>query len=870
MKKLSLATFLLGFAFCALASQEPKNSYFTKRVEGEVPSIDGDFKDQAWQQVDWSVEFTGHRPNFRSIPSQATRFKILYDAKFLYVAIRAEDTQPELIAQRMSRRDGFEGDWVEINIDSYHDQRTAFSFSASASGVKGDEYVSNNGENWDSTWDPIWYLATKVDGEGWNAEFKIPLSQLRFANLPEHVWGIQLTRRLFREEERSTWQPVDPNVIGWVHHFGELRGIKGIKPQKQLEVQPYIVTQLDTYEKEEGNPFLESGQEFKVNAGIDAKFGITSDITLDLTVNPDFGQVEADPSVVNLSAFEQFFREQRPFFLESNNLFDFPTSGGPNNLFYSRRIGRSAQGSVGDDIEFESRTPPTRILSAGKLTGKNSKGFSWGFLTSLTNTVQLETRDTLGQDSKQKVEPLTLYNSGRIQQDFNQGQTVAGAMLNYMQRFDNEGNDLEKLHDNALSGGLDLIHFIFNRKYGFKLQVSGSQVNGSKEAILKTQESNVRLYQRPDNDYRNVDSTRTSLTGTSSRFQFGKKSGSWIWDVGFNHRSPGLELNDMGFLTHTDNINAWAWNRYRIQKQTNFFRQQSYDFSFEQTWDFGGNPTYTGVGTNIRLETNALWRIIINTWQDIMVVRNADLRGGPALRRPNIGGYGISIFSNNRKKFFAGFTPRVNIGEKDMFRSVRLSGRVIYRPTDAWMIEARPTYRFYQDKLQYVDVLNEETDPIYLMAQIDGHEYSASFRVNYNLTPNLTLELWAQPFISIGEYTQYKEVTDSKADKISKRFRNLGEHVQPSSDEDDVLTLVENGQQLASFDDPDFNVVNLRSNLVLRWEYIPGSTLFAVWSTNGSEDIDSRRNDFRNLSPQLFELGGSSTFLIKYTYRFVR
>src|SRR5688572_15331520 len=279
-------------------------SYTTARIEGEAPHIDGKFDDVAWNQVEWGGgEFIQRMPDAGKPASVVTKFKILYDAKNLYIAFKCYDPEPSKIISRMSRRDGFEGDWVEINIDSYNDKRTAFSFTTSVSGVKGDEYVSNNGDNWDAGWDPIWWTKTSIDEEGWVAEIRIPLSQLRFADKPELTWGLQVQRLFFRNQERSQWKYIPPDAGGYVHLMGEMNGIKGIRPQKQLEIQPYIVGKTENFEKEKGNPYA-TGQSSAADVGLDAKIGLTSDVTLDLTVNPDFGQVEADPSQVNLTAFE--------------------------------------------------------------------------------------------------------------------------------------------------------------------------------------------------------------------------------------------------------------------------------------------------------------------------------------------------------------------------------------------------------------------------------------------------------------------------------------------------------------------------------------------------------------------------------------
>lgn len=268
-----------------------KKIYVTKGIEqGEPPAIDGLLNDPIWQTVDWAGDYIERQPDENTPPSYQTKFKIVYDNKYLYIGVRCLDAEPENIVRRMSRRDGFDGDWVEFNIDSYHDKRTAFSFTVTAAGVKGDELVSENGNNWDDSWNPIWYTRTNVDDQGWTAELKIPFSQIKFGKEQNQVWGLQSTRRFFREEERSLWQRVPLDAPGWVSEFGELHGLKNIEPQKQLEIQPYTVVSGETFEAEEGNPFR-TGNENDINFGLDAKIGITNDLTLDLTVNPDFGQI---------------------------------------------------------------------------------------------------------------------------------------------------------------------------------------------------------------------------------------------------------------------------------------------------------------------------------------------------------------------------------------------------------------------------------------------------------------------------------------------------------------------------------------------------------------------------------------------------
>ncbi|MEM0932763.1 MAG: DUF5916 domain-containing protein, partial [Bacteroidota bacterium] len=410
---LLLALFFISFGANAQDSTQvvPKKIYVTRPVaENEPPSIDGLLNDLVWNTVDWTGDYVELQPDENTPPSYQTKFKIVYDSKYLYIGVRCYDAEPDKIVRRLSRRDGFDGDWVEFNIDSYHDKRTAFSFTVTAAGVKGDEFVSNNGNNWDGSWNPIWYTKTNMDDEGWTAELKIPLSQLKFSGAEDQVWGLQSTRRFFRAEERSLWQRKPIDQPGWVSEFGELHGLKNIEPQKQLEIQPYTVTSGETYEAEEGNPFRD-GTENDITVGLDAKIGITNDLTLDLTVNPDFGQVEADPSAIALDGFQIFFREQRPFFVENKNIFDFNVSQseagntfGFDNVFYSRRIGRSPQGSPDTaDNEFVEQPDNTPIIGAAKFSGKTKDGWAIGVLESVTAKRYASIVDDTGEGRREVV-----------------------------------------------------------------------------------------------------------------------------------------------------------------------------------------------------------------------------------------------------------------------------------------------------------------------------------------------------------------------------------------------------------------------------------------------------------------------------------
>jgi hypothetical protein len=873
MKSL-LFSLLLGVCdWPALSQNDSTKSYTTAQVRGEPPVIDGKINDPAWEQVAWAGgDFRQVNPDKGKPASVQTRFKILYDLKNLYVAFRCYDPDPSTIARRMSRRDGFEGDWVEINIDSYYDKRTAFSFTSSVSGVKGDEYISNNGDYWDPGWDPIWYLKTSIDQDGWVAELRIPLSQLRFADKPELTWGIQVQRLYFRNQERSQWQYIPPDAAGYVHLMGEMKGIHGIRPQKQVEIQPYIVARTESFEKQEGNPYA-SGSASAMDAGLDAKIGITSDITLDLTVNPDFGQVEADPSQVNLTAFELFFQERRPFFIEGNNTLNFPVSQFNNNtLFYSRRIGRQPQGSVDTDIsgqdnvtEYSKAERGTTILGAAKLTGKNKKGFSWAILESVTGREYAEI-DSVGFKREQLVEPLTNYFVSRAQQDINKGNTTLGAMFTATNR-KIEDTRLQWLHDGAYSGGIDLVHHWKKRTYYVSAKGVMTQVKGSKEAIAQTQLSSERYFQRPDNHHTEFNPDRTSLTGTGGQLIIGKKSGNLVSDLGVVWQSPELELNDIGFLSQTDNISQWFWMQYRVLKPVGITRWQRYNINEWREHDFGMKKINEGYNVNAHFEFKNFWQSGGGVSYQVGSASNADLRGGPTLRYPGSVYYWVYTSTDRRKKFSGMINHEFTIGRKNYSRNASVYLDLVYQPANAFNISLSPSFTWNKNQLQYVATASSNGTPRYVVAAIDQTIARVTLRMTYMVTPNLSLQYYGQPFGTVGVYSNYKSVTDASASSYSERFARIPSYTVSADARAYEVDEDNDGMADYGFQSPDFNFGQFRSNMVLRWEYIPGSTFFFVWT----RERNGAFYDHRGPEKYQFDFTekGHNIFLLKFTYRFV-
>lgn len=881
MKFILFVIFIGAPIYCNCQDKEVK-FYTTQRIEEEPPKIDGKSDDKAWEQVPWGGgDFIQRIPNDGVAPTVQTQFKILYDAKNLYVLFKNLDPEPDKIVNRMSRRDGFEGDFVEINIDSYYDKRTAFSFTASVSGVKGDEYVSNNGNNWDANWDPIWYLKTSINEEGWIAEMKIPLSQLRFADKPEHVWGLQITRRFFRNNERSNWQYIPQDAAGWVHLFGELRGITGVEPQKQLEIQPYVLAKTERYEKEAGNPYA-TGKSSDLDFGLDAKIGITSDITLDLTVNPDFGQVEADPSQVNLSAFRLFFPEQRPFFIEGNNILTFPVSNSNNNnLFYSRRIGRNPQQSIetddddldgdgesdDDDVEEYVKTSTnSRILGAAKITGKNKNGFSWGILESVT-AIETAEIDSLGYIREETVEPMTNYFVARAQQDINKGNTLIGGMFTATNR-KIEDPQLNWLHKEAYTAGLDFTHYWLQRSYFLTSKITISKVKGSEEAITATQKSSERYFQRPDNHHAKLDTTRNNLTGTGGTIIFGKRSGKVIYDAGFNWQSPEFELNDIGFLAQTDIMTQWTWLQYRKLKPFSVFRSFRVNFNQSTSWDFGGVNTKKDLEINSNFEFKNFWSGGGGVYLRSYAISNADLRGGPAVTYPGRYEYWVWLNSDTRKKFSLEVNPWWGFGFDNNEKNKGVELNFVYRPSNAWNISLSPSISSNTDKMQYVTTVDDNNQDKYIIARIDQTTYDMSLRMTYMVTPNLSVQYWGQPFAASGSYSEFKKVTKPDAENYENRFTVVNS-TRDFENEEQAIDENSDGTTDYTIDDPDFNFAQFRSNMVIRWEYIPGSTLFVVWTQNRSESPTTDRHTFSHLYEGLFDKKPHNVFLLKYTYRFI-
>lgn len=840
-----------------------------------APVIDGLMNDDCWNTVDWTSDFIQSQPVENKPPSQQTAFKILYDNDNLYLFFRAFDNEPDKISKLMSRRDNFTGDMIFVEIDSHFDKQTDFLFSASASGAKSDAAMSLDGQNEDDNWNPIWYVKTTVDDKGWCAEMKIPLSQLRFdKNSP--VWGLQVTRNIYRLQERSQWQYIPKGSPGVIHLFGEMHGINDLKPKHQIELMPYTVARTERFKKIDGDPF-NTGKLSKLSAGLDGKIGLSNNFTLDFSINPDFGQVEADPSEVNLTAFETYFSEKRPFFIEGSNIYQFMLNQTivinnmyADNLFYSRRIGRYPQyyPSVGGN-EFVKMPESTTILGAFKISGKTKKGLSVGILEALTSREDALI-DSAGIRHKETVEPLTNYFVGRVQQDFNKGQTIIGAMITSVNR-DINSPALDFLHSAAYTAGLDFQHSWKDRTWYVAGNAEFSDVKGSRLSIFDTQTSSARYYQRPDAKYLSVDSSLTSLGGYGGTVKFGKSSKKRLqFETSVTVRSPGLEFNDIGYMRYSDVIHHGTWVAYYLRNPFAIFNNFFLNTNYWEYWNFGGKLLSTNANMNFHTNFKNKWFMNGNFNRQSQTRETSLLRGGPAFILPGNQNFNLNVGTDQSKKLsvFIG-TYRGNADVNSM-HGLDYFGEINYKPNNSISISIDPDFGIQKSELQYVNTMGTTGNPLYLFAHLDQKTLSMTFRINYTVSPELSIEYYGQPFVSAGKYSAFKKIIQPDASKFKERYYEYSpaELTYIEGTNGDPGTYNVNDGGTFSFTNPDFNFRQFRSNLVVRWEYRPGSTLYLVWSQGRTSSASNGVFAYGPDIKDLFSITPHNVFLIKLSYWF--
>ncbi len=848
--------------------QYPARIYETVRLQGEPPRIDGRLDDEAWSEGEWSGDYTQQIPTEGAEPSHPTEIKILYDDKNVYVAIRAYD-DPEKIHRYPGRRDAFSGDIVGVCFDSYFDKRTGFEFDLTAGGSKIDLILGN--EDWDTTWDAVWYGKVGMEEDAWTAEFQIPLSQLRYGPHEEQVWGLHAWRWISRNWEESQWNLIPRNNTGIMHNIGELHGIRSLPKNRRVELLPHVLGELDSARftaENQRERTMASG-----SAGLDAKVGLSSNFTLDATVNPDFGQVEADPSVINLTAYETFFEEKRPFFLEGKGILDFGLgNGGGDILYYSRRIG--AQPALLPDLgegEFMGSPPSTTtILDALKVTGKTRDGLSVGVLQSLTSkeTVPIA---RLGRVDGQVVEPYTSFLAARVHKDWGKGNTSLGGMLTSVHRWIDDPA-LAFLPGDAVTGGIDFVQFLANRAWALEARGVLSQVRGDPAALLDLQTSPVHYFQRPDATHLEVDASATSLSGHAGFLSFGRSRTS-KWRIGDSVRwvSPGLDLNDLGFLRQADLIRNSLEVGYEDPVPRGPVRQWSVFLEREDGWDFGGLQTDGMSGLSAGTMFQNKWSLSGSLRAVDTEVDTRLLRGGPSMRLSPYLHLSIRGETDPSRRLLVSagvHSHRYREGESsmfDVFPGVRL------RLTNRLSISADYEYGHHVNDLQYVETPETVVGSRYVLGHIDQTTHSLTLRLNVSITPDLTIQYYGSPFLSSGRYTAFKRADDTVASDYEARFHRYGADEIAFDAEANAYLVEEAGGGAGSrysFGNPDFSFRQFRSNLVARWEYRPGSALYVVWSQGRTSDSTLYDDSLGRSFDELWRSTARNVFLVKLQHWF--
>jgi hypothetical protein len=838
------------------------------RARPQAPRLDGRLDDPAWASAPLIDGFLQREPHEGQAATERTTAQVVFTDDAMYIGVRAYDSHPEAIVGRLTRRDqDSPSDWIGVAIDSYHDRRTAFLFYVNPAGVKRDVYLFNDTES-DDSWDGIWDVAVSRDAEGWTAEFRIPFSQLRFAH-GASAFGFNVVRKISRLNEESHWRLIPRNANAVVSLFGDVAGMDGIRPPRRLELLPYTVTSGRNNIVEAGNPFTPHVSS-TATMGADLKVGLGSNLTLDATINPDFGQVDADPALVNLTAFESYFPERRPFFTEGVNIFRFPVSlgdgdGANEQLFYSRRVGRLPEGTADPRGGFAETVDHTTILGAAKLSGKTASGWTVGFLGALTQEMHAHAADSLGQRYSDVVEPRSGYFVGRLQHDWRQGRTVVGLFGTYVRR--DLSPAMDWLRRSAWALGADWNHRFGGDNYRIRGWAVASNVTGSAQAIALTQQSSAHYFQRPDNGYVDYDTTRTSLGGMAAQLTVGKENGFVRWSAGVDTRTPGFEVNDAGYQRDADRTIQYTWVGLRWNTPGKVFRRANLNFNQFGQWDWGWDRM--GAGGNVNASATFLnyWSVFAGMNRDLGGLSTGALRGGPAFRQPgNVNGW-FGVSSDDRKTlglqasgfFFRQDASGAHGWEVDPALAVRPSGGV--------ELTIGPSLNYNRDTWQYLAaplVLGRQE---YFFGELKQTTIALTLRGNVTFSPALSLQVYAQPFYSAGAYDGVQRVLDPRGAAWSDRMRPLSAAQLSRNAAGDLLVdLDANGVTDAQIADPDFSYAAFRSNVVLRWEYRPGSTLFVVWQQNRSGSSSDGTYRFGDATRAVFDTHPVNVFLVKLNY----
>jgi hypothetical protein len=863
---------------------------YAERLQGDIV-MDGIPNEAAWMVAEPAVTFIQIEPVERELARQDTEVRVLYDDDNIYIAAWLMDQNPAGIGTQLTRRDETPRavDYFEFSFDSNMDRLTGYSFRVTAAGVQRDMYLFND-TNSDDSWNAIWHSAVNIGEHGWTVEIRMPLSQLRYEAEGAQVWGVNFSRRRLAENERSMWAWTPSVVVGNVSRFGQLHGLNLPQRKRRLEVQPYLMSAMDIAPALPGDPFF-NGRETRMQLGVDVRYGLGATFIADIALNPDFGQAEADPQVVNLSAFEIFFPERRSFFTRDDRIFDFDLSGNQNRLFHSRRIGRPPQGRIPVGADFSNVPSTSAIIAAGKVTGRTVGGLSVGVLGAVSDQ---EIGRAYFADRDESItfiaEPRTNYGIVRVLQDINQGASRFGGMLTVMDRELPADGSLNFLSSQAVTGGVDFEHTWDDRLWALSGFLAGSHVSGNEQAITRIQRSSLHFHQRPDQDYLRFDPNATKLTGAAWEMQLSRRNARfWRGSVTVGQRGPGFEVQDMGFMNINERLFMRGNLQYREPIPGKIFQNYQISLNTEYNWRHSALDNISSLASwNDALKHRHYnffsgftfrnwWELNVGSNYRATVLSDTITRGGPLMIDPGFKNMFVNLRGDRRNPYNYGINMNYSDGHLGG-RSFSTGLNMEARPSDSLTILASLNYNKNRDIRQYVTAQN---DPGFLptfggrywFADLEREEITMNVRANMIFTPNLSLEVFAQPLISAGDYVSYKQLADARtfdflrfSDGVAVPTSNGVLCMNGNLCRQNGRVFVDldgNGVVDTNFRDQNFNLRSLRGTAVLRWEYSPGSRLFVVWQQNRESRLNDGFIDVGRDSKAILDAPGEHMFMVK-------
>jgi len=867
---------ILSSCFCISAQEIAipldkayKRIYQITRITGDRPVIDGKLDEPVWsEQGIWTEDFVQVTPKERMPSNSPTKAKLFYDEKYIYVGIICKDAFPNKLIRFIGNRDDNSiGDLVSVAFDTYHNYWAAPEFNINAGGNKTDLVVTDK-LSVNLNWNAVWEGRTHVDLKDscWTVEMRIPFSQLRYnRDNTDGVWGLHIRRVIRRNSEVQNWSMIPLKNNGHVFSFGEMHGMTDLPRSRNIEFLPYAMSKLQRRPGQDG-PYGDRTL-WRGNAGLDARTGL-SDFTLDVTINPDYGQVEQDPSVMNLTAYETFYDEKRPFFLEGKHILEF--SYGSDMMFYTRRIGaapgyKPVERSSIDEPFYTEQRDVVPIIGALKLTGTNNRGLTLGILQSVT--ARTSARVHHGHEYRETVEPLTNYTVARIQKNW-KGNTYLGGMITSTNRLMNETYLKDYLTANAFTAGVDFTQYFSNRLYYIDFKGMFSVIDGSEAAIARRQRDAVHYYQRASaQDYLGVDPTRHSLSGAGGFLKLGRKGNAkWIFAETFGWLTPGFDLNEVGYLREADVLNNDSEITFRQTNTWKFFRSNTLTLNQVNKWNFGGQNIENNLSFASRTMFINLFQIELNEKYVWNKLDTRVLRGGHNLRIDPYFSTSIKVNTSRAKRVTGSlqYTGEHNTNGHSSFNS--LAPGITLRMGNHIHVAGTFNYQWNTNMLQYVgQAAGTDGYTRYLTGRMEQQTYGITFRLQANISPDISIQFYGAPFTSTASYSDFKRDALTTSRHYSQRFYQFasGEISQTG----DRYYVSENGDNY-SFASPDFNFNEFRSNLVFRWEYMPGSTIYLAWIHNRSNRSNQYVSGWTDNLDTMFGLPPTNTLMVKANFWF--